>query len=119
MFRIWSIWKERNYIKLFPAVQLWELHLLCELPNHDMTRYSKENFVVENEAKYATKEFFRMAYNMAVSGAHSILEGKTILFYDYVSAFEDSDLRIQKMTRFLDSLNLGTVGTKAQQEFIE
>lgn len=34
MFCVWSIWKERNYIKLFPSVQISELHTIIEQPNY-------------------------------------------------------------------------------------
>lgn len=40
MFHIWSIWEERNYIKLHPSVQLWELRKMVEQPVHDTVRYS-------------------------------------------------------------------------------
>lgn len=58
MFKVWSIWEERNYIKLFPFVQLWELHQMIEPPNHEYTKYTKIDFNSEAEQVQAAKEFF-------------------------------------------------------------
>lgn len=51
-----------------------------------------------------------MAYKKATIGAHSITEGKTIMLLDYMSAFEPSEERINKVTKFLESLQLGRIG---------
>lgn len=39
------------------------------------------------------------------------------MFYDYLSIFEASEEKAQKITRFLDSLTLGRIGAKAKEEF--
>lgn len=117
-FRIWNVWEERNYIKLYPAIQLWELHRVFEQSNHETVKYTKNDFNADNDAKYAAKEFVRMAYNTTISGTHSIQESKTVLLYNYESTFEDSDNRVQKMTRFFESLHLGRIGSKAHEEFL-
>lgn len=96
-FRIWSIWKERKYIKLYSSIQLWELHPNNLQLAHGFGKYSKQDFVLENEATYAAKEFFQVAYEEALSGAYSIYEGKIVLFYDYLSAFEASEEKAQKV----------------------
>lgn len=45
--RVWSIWKERKYVKLYPSVQLWELHPNNTQPTHGFGKYSKQDFVLE------------------------------------------------------------------------
>lgn len=95
MFRIWSIWEVRNYIKLYLSVQLSELHQMIQPPNHAYVKYSKDLLSPEEPSK-AAKQFFQEAYQKAISGAHSVQEGKTDLLFDYLSAFEDSNERIQK-----------------------
>lgn len=117
MFRILSIWEERNYIKLYSAIQLWKLHKMSDQPVRGFAKYSKEDFVANKEAKKTAKEFFQVAYNTAAFGTHSVHEGRMILLYDYLSAFEDSDERIFKATGFLESLNLGRIGSNAKEEF--
>lgn len=59
-----------------------------------------------------------MAYETAVSGAHSIHEGQTVLFYDYMSAIEESEKRVQKVVRSTESLSLGRIGAQAKEEFL-
>lgn len=82
---------------------------MTEQPAHTMARYSKKDFIPKKEALSEAKEFFQIAINKATSGAHSVLGGKTILLFDYLSAFENSDERIQKVTRFLE---LGRIGSQ-------
>lgn len=79
----------------------------------------KNDFNTRNEAKYAAREFFKMTYNTAISGTYFVQESKIALLYDYESTFEDSNNRVQKMTRFLESLHLGRIGSKGHEEFLQ
>lgn len=118
-FRIWSIWEKRKYIKLYPSVQIWELHSYNLLPAQVVGRHSFQDFDIIKESKDATKEFFKVTYETANSGVHSIIEGKTEILYDYISAFEDLDTRINKVLQFLESLSLGRIGSEAKTNFFE
>lgn len=51
---------------------------------HETAKYSKKDFIPEIEAQKAAKEFFQVADNTIISGAHSIQEGKKILLFDYL-----------------------------------
>lgn len=93
------------------------MHTILELRNQDFVKYKKDNFILANEAFLAARELFHKVHNKAACGAHATHEGKTILLFDYISAFEDSQERIQKAVRFLKSLQLGTIGARAQDEF--
>lgn len=114
-FRIWSIWKERKYT----SVQIWELHFYNPLPAQVVGRHSLQDFDTIKEAKDAAKEFFKVAYETANSGVHSIFEGKTEILYDYISVFEDSDTRVNKVLQLLESLSLGRIGSEAKINFFE
>lgn len=59
MFRIWSVWEERNYVRLYSSVQMWELHQVVELPNQEYVKFSKKDLVTQNEALAVAREFFQ------------------------------------------------------------
>lgn len=75
-----------------------------------------QSFDVVKEAKDAAKEFFQVAYETANIGAHSIVEGKIELLYDYIFAFEDSDTRVNKDLQFIVT-QLGTNWIGSKREF--
>lgn len=112
-FKVWSIWKERKYLKLFSSTQIWELHLNNPFTAHGFDPYQSQNFVLEEEAA----SFFKESVGESLSGAHYFTKGKTILLFYSLSAFEHFEERLLKVNRFLDHLNLGRIGTKARLEF--
>lgn len=75
--------------------------------------------MLENDAKHAAKEFFQEATEDTINEAHSVYEGKTILFFDYTSVFESYKEKSKKVSWFLETLNLGGIGTQARNEFME
>jgi hypothetical protein len=117
-FKIWSIWEERQYIKLFPSIQLWALHRVTENPDHSFIKFQKKDFYEEKERLQAAKEFFLKAGRISQYESHSIYEGKTILFLDTLS-FQPSEPKVNKVRDFLQSLSIGRIGTMAQEEFFE
>lgn len=81
------------------------------------SQYSKKDFDLEKDVSLAANEFFQIAYTTAVSRVHLVQEGRTILLFDYHSAVENLDERIQRITTFLNSLQLGKIGAAAQDDF--
>lgn len=118
-FCIWSIWEEKNYLKLHSSFQVWELHANNPHNAHGFGKYQKQDFVYEDQARYAAKKFFTEASNDSLSRAHSVYEGTTVLFYDYLSTFESTKEKVRKVFQFLNSLNLGRIGSQARQEFLD
>lgn len=74
---------------------------------------------LELEIKKAAKEFFSEAYQQGISGVHSVQIEGNILLYDYLGAFENSEVRIPKILEFLASLQLGKQGMLAKEEFYQ
>lgn len=94
-FSIWSIWEERKYLKLYPSVQLWELHTHNPVLSEPCSKLPLINLVKETKA--AAKTFFTEAYEQAVAEKCSIHIEGNIMLYDYVASIEKSETRIPKM----------------------
>lgn len=69
-FRIWAIWEERHYLKLFPSVQLWELRRENHIPSDPYDNLPILDLT--KEFHLAAKEFFHEAYAQGTSIVHSV-----------------------------------------------
>lgn len=117
-FRVWAIWEERKFVKLYPSIQMWELHSYNPLPVHGFGRPEKEKIDFPEEAKLAAYELFKVVYETTIIGAHSIEEGQMVLLFEYLSDFENSEIKIQKVMSFIESLSLERIGSKATEGFL-
>lgn len=75
----------------------------------------KEKIEFMEEANLAAYEFFKVVYETALTRAHSIEDGQTVLLFDYPSDFEESKVRVQKVMSFIESLSLGRIGNKVKE----
>jgi hypothetical protein len=117
MFKIWSIWEERQYIKLYPSVQLWILHRITDNPDLQFVKFQKKDFLEDKERRLAAKEFFDKAGRIAQYTSHTVYEGKTVLFLDTLN-FHPGTKKTNNVKEFLETIHLGRTGSMAQEDFL-
>lgn len=114
-FRIWAICEERQYLKLYPSVQLWELHAQNYIPTDPCEKLPILD--LDKEIHQVAKDFFTETYTQGTSSVHSVHIDGNILFYDYISAFDSPEIKVPKVLEFLAGLQLGKKGMKVKEEF--